>query len=494
MFESAELGQSIPDAEYAKLEPKLRADLLDAQYALLQSKAFPMIILVNGVDGAGKGETVNLLNAWMDPRQIEVQAFPPPTDEESARPRMWRFWRALPPRGKIGVFFGAWHTMPIIEHVQGRMSRGDFVRHLEEIQRFERMLVAEGVVLLKFWFHLSKSQQRQRMQELRGNPRTRWRVPKEEVKRFALYDDFVAVSEDFLRETSTVEAPWIVVPGYEPRYRSLSVGEHVLGALRAARPAAAKKARATPAETTHALDGLNVIRALDLDRTLKGKEYAQALEKWQGRLNKLSREKRFRRSGVVCVFEGSDAAGKGGAIRRVTGALDARFYRTISIAAPSDEEKRLPYLWRFWRHLPMKGFFAIYDRSWYGRVLVERVEGFAAPHDWQRAYAEIADFERDLDEHGLVVAKFWLAISADEQLKRFKARETSPFKRFKLTEEDWRNREKWDAYEAAVCEMVDRTSTSYAPWTLVEANDKQYARIKVLKTLVRAIEARLDEA
>ena len=194
---------------------------------------------------------------------------------------------------------------------------------------------------------------------------------------------------------------------------------------------------------------------------------------------------------MVAVFEGNDGAGKGSSIRRVTSALDARCYDNVSVAAPTEEECAQPYLWRFWRHLPRRGRFTFFDRSWYGRVLVERIEGFCSEADWMRAYSEINDFESRLSRHETVVVKFWLAISKDEQLRRFKQREKTPFKRFKITDEDWRNREKWDAYETAVCDMVDRTSTAGAPWTLVEANNKYFARIKVLKTLCAAVEAAL---
>jgi len=238
-------------------------------------------------------------------------------------------------------------------------------------------------------------------------------------------------------------------------------------------------------------DNLNIIRALELDQPLGKPAYRDEFKTLQARLGKLSRDKRFKKMTAVLVFEGNDAAGKGGAIRRVTSALDARYYRTIPVAAPTEEERAQPYLWRFWRHLPRRGRFIFFDRSWYGRVLVERVEGFAAEADWQRAYGEINEFERSLARHDMVVIKFWLAISRQEQFRRFKRREKISFKRFKITAEDWRNRKKWGAYEEAVCDMVDRTSTSVAPWTLVEANNKYYARIKVLKTLCDAIEEKL---
>jgi len=303
----------------------------------------------------------------------------------------------------------------------------------------------------------------------------------------------VRVCDPFLRKTSTAQAPWIVVPGASARYRALTVGRHLLAALRERlndKPGKRAPDRTPPMPTP--ADKLNVLRALELDQPLSKAEYSRELEKWQGRLSVASRDPRFKQVSVVCVFEGNDAAGKGGAIRRVTGALDARSYTNVPVAAPTEEERAQPYLWRFWRHLPRRGRFTFFDRSWYGRVLVERVEGFCSEDDWLRAYTEINDFEGAMLRHDTVIVKFWLAISNEEQLARFKQREKIAFKRFKITEEDWRNRKKWDDYERAICDMVDRTSTSLAPWTLVEANNKYHARIKVIKTLTRALENALE--
>jgi AMP-polyphosphate phosphotransferase len=489
MFESAELNHDISKAVYRREQAKLRQALLDAQNELRQNGRFAVLILIAGVEGAGKGETVNLLNEWMDPRYIQTHAFGFPSDEEAERPHMWRFWRTLPPKGRIGIFFGAWHTQPILERVMGRIKAGEYDRRISEIQRMEKMLCDEGVLLLKFWFHLSKKQQKRRLKQLARDPKTRWRVTDLDWKMLERYDDFTAVCEPFIRRTSTAEAPWMPVPGADPQYRSLAVGRTLLAALRERlddKPVKRLPDRTPP--LLPALDRLNVIRALELDQPMTKDEFQEEFEKWQGRLNLLSRHPRFGEISVVAVFEGNDAAGKGGAIRRVTRSIDARRYHTVSIAAPSEEERAQPYLWRFWRHLPRRGIVTIFDRSWYGRVLVERVEGYCSEADWMRAYGEIIEFEHALARHDVVVVKFWLAISKDEQHSRFKARETVAYKRFKITEEDWRNRRKWDAYERAVCDMVDRTSTSAAPWTLVEANNKYYARIKVLKTLCGAIE------
>jgi polyphosphate:AMP phosphotransferase len=406
---------------------------------------------------------------------------------------MWRYWRALPPRGKIGIFFDAIHSEAIHDRVYNRIGNSELDQALERGKRFEKMLVDEGALVLKFWLHLSKKCQKKRFDKLEKDPATSWRVNKDDWRNHKHYGRFRQVAERALRHTSSAEAPWTIIEGYDARYRELTLGEALLRALR--QRLVIDGTPPLPAVTVPPvvprIDGLNVLRALDLSLDLEKKEYEEQLAYWQGKLNKLSRKKGFGEISVVAVFEGNDAAGKGGSIRRVTRALDARRYQVVPIAAPTDEEADHPYLWRFWRHLPERGKFVIFDRSWYGRVLVERVEGFCAEADWMRAYGEINDFEEQLIRNRTLVVKFWLSIDPDEQLRRFKEREEIPFKNFKITEDDWRNREKWPLYEEAVCDMVERTGTQIAPWTLVEANSKRYARVKILKTLVKRIEQAL---
>jgi AMP-polyphosphate phosphotransferase len=490
MFKSAELGHRIEDAVYKKKELALRADLLDAQYDLIGQKPFAAIILVNGVDGAGKGETINLLNEWMDTRHIANQAFGDPSEEEDERPYMWRFWRVLPPKGKIGILFGNWYTYPIVRRVQGKTTVAELDADIQRIVRFERMLCDEGVLLLKFWFHLSKKAQKKRLTSLEKDPRTRWRVTKQDWRGFERYNKFAKVSEHVLRRTSTGDAPWVVVEGQNANYRNLTVGTVILESLRkrmSDKAAAPRPVHVPP--LLPAIDNVQLLRSLDLTKTVGKDRYKKELEAGQRDLACLCRTSKFKdKHSVVLVLEGSDAGGKGGTIRRITPALDARQYQVIQIAAPTEEERVQPYLWRFWRHLPRRGRITIFDRSWYGRVLVERVEGFARPESWMRAYSEINDFEEQLAENGTIVVKLWLAISKEEQLRRFKEREKTRFKRFKITEEDWRNRKKWDDYEVAATDMIDRTSTDVAPWTLVEANDKHVARLKALDTVVKRIE------
>ena len=491
MFESAELGHTIDKETFKKEVPKLRAALLDVQYDLLEKKDFPVIILISGVDGSGKGETINLLYSWMDPRHISTLAFSAPSDEESLRPNMWRYWRALPPKGKVGVFAGSWYSQPIADRIAGEMRRTALDDQLDEINRFEAMLVNEGALVLKFWFHLSKDGQKQRLKALEKNPRTAWRVTKESYERLKTYGKLQEVAGHVLRVTNTAKAPWIIVEGTDDAYRSLTVGRIVLDAIQRQLRQGRQQVPVAP-PMIRAIDQKTVLSALDLTQKLDKKDYEHDLAKYQARLSELVRDPRFvgKRS-LVLVFEGSDAAGKGGSIRRIGAALDARQYQIIPIAAPTDEERAQPYLWRFWRHIPRIGRVAIFDRSWYGRVLVERVEGFCSEADWLRAYAEINDFEHQLVGAGVVVVKFWLQISIDEQLRRFKEREATDFKRFKITDEDWRNRERWDDYVSAACDMIDRTSTGLAPWTLVEANDKNFARAKVLKTICQRLESAL---
>ncbi len=492
MFESAEIGHKIDKDTYKKSVPALRAALQDAQYELKENGKIPVVVLVSGQDGAGKGETINILYEWMDPRFISTLAFSTPTDEERSRPFMWRYWRALPPKGRIGVFAGSWYSSPIHDRLDGSMTKADMDARISQINRFEAMLVNEGALVLKFWFHLTKDGQKRRLKTLEKNPNTAWRVTKWNWDRLKTYDKLQNVVGHVLRMSNTPWAPWIIIEGEDDRYRSMTTGKILLEAIRQRLSNAGKQATPVAPPIRVNLDGRNVLSELKLSHTLSDKEYDDQLAKWQGKLSELVRDPRFKSRSLICAFEGADAAGKGGAIRRITAAMDARDYQIIPVAAPTEEERAQPYLWRFWRHIPRDGRVAIFDRTWYGRVLVERVEGYCAEADWLRAYTEINDFEHDLSNDGVIVVKFWLQISQEEQLKRFKEREKIEFKRFKITEEDWRNREKWDPYQDAICDMVDRTSTGIAPWTLVEANDKGYARVKILRTICERLQAELD--
>jgi polyphosphate:AMP phosphotransferase len=493
MFESAEIGHKVSKAKYRDEVPALREALLDAQATLFAEKKVPVVVLISGEDGSGKRETISVLYDWMDPRYLSTVAFEAATDEERERPAMWRYWRALPPKGRIGIFSGSWYSDPIRMRINGELTEMELDARSAQINRFEAMLVNEGAVVLKFWIHLTQDAQRERFKALESDPHTAWRVTPWHWERLKTYDKLHDVSSHMLRMTHTANAPWVIVEGVDDRYRSLKVGQVILAALNAKlgvkKPAVAPL---TPLVRVD-IDGRSVLSEMDLSLNLPDKDYKTQLGKLQGRLSELARDPRFKTRSLVVAFEGADAAGKGGAIRRITAALDARQFQVIPVAAPTEEERAQPHLWRFWRHLPRHNHMAIFDRTWYGRVLVERVEGFCSTADWQRAYGEINDFEHELVDSGAIVVKFWLQISQEEQLRRFKEREQIAFKRFKITEEDWRNREKWDAYQQAICDMVEHTSTGEVPWTLVESNDKNYARVKILRTLCQRIEDALDE-
>lgn len=487
MFEAAELGRKVSKKEFDAREPDLHTALLEAQRRLRDAD-FPVIVIVSGVEGAGKGEVVSLLHKWMDVRGLETAAFWDETDDERLRPRYWRFWRAMPARGRIGIMFGSWYTAPIIERALKRSKQDHLDRELERIRHFEDMLVDDGALIVKLWFHLSKKAQTKRLEaDAKGKGVKVSPLTKAYAKS---YDRFAAVSERALRKTDVAHAPWHIIEAEDPRYRNLKVGEILLERLtlrldaappRSGRTTVGRELLQQPGEPT-VLSTVPVDLKLDLDA------YKRAMKRYQAQLYRLAWRAREQRVDTIAVFEGWDAAGKGGAIRRVTQAMDARLYRVISVAAPTDEEKAHHYLWRFWRHVPRDGYHTLYDRSWYGRVLVERVEGFADEFEWQRAYAEINSFEEQLVDHGAVLLKFWIHIDPDEQLRRFREREQTVQKQHKITDEDWRNRERWDEYERAVSDMVMRTSTEIAPWTLVPGNDKRYARVEVLKTFVERME------
>ena len=495
MFESAEIGHSIDKETYDREVPALREALLEAQYDLHQQKRSAVIVLINGIEGAGKGETVKLLSEWMDPRLIEVRTFDQQTDEELAHPPAWRYWRQLPAKGRMGVFFGNWYSQMLQGRVHGRFKDAVLDQAINGAERLEKMLCNEGAVIFKFWFHLSKKQMKARLKALKDDPLHSWRISPLDWQQSETYDRFVRFGERVIRRTSRDYAPWNIVEGVDPYYRSLTVGKILLEGLQAALNEPKTKVRATHvAPLTETQDGLSLLDCLDMTQHLEKDDYQEQLITEQARLSGLMRDKRMRRHALVSVFEGNDAAGKGGSIKRVAAALDPRQYNIVPIAAPSEDERAQPYLWRFWRQIPGRGKFTIFDRSWYGRVLVERVEGFCTPADWMRAYGEINDFEEQLRAAGVIVVKFWLAIDKDIQLERFHEREEIPFKRFKITEEDWRNREKWDVYRKAVCDMVDRTSTEISSWTLVEANDKRWARVKVLRTINEALEAAFEKS
>lgn len=487
MFETAEVGRSVSKAEFERRQRKLQADLLAVQRQAREAK-LPVIVIVSGVETAGKSQVVKRLNEWLDARNVQSVAFWDESDEERERPRQWRFWRQLPAAGTTAILFGSWYTQPIVSRAYKDIGKSRYAAELASIVALERTLTDNGALVVKLWFHVSKKEQKRRLKDI-AKEQKRQLTPYEKAYS-KNYDRFLKVSEVALRATDQGYAPWHLIDATDRQYRELVAGRILLEALRQ-RLAAPELRRGARRAEPRAGRFRTVLNTVNLRATVDEAKYQDKLEKLQSRLNKLTWRARERKISTVAMFEGWDAAGKGGAIRRVTAAMDARLFRVIPVAAPTDEEKAHHYLWRFWRHLPRGGYLTIYDRSWYGRVLVERVEGFAKPHEWGRAYGEINEFERQLTDHGVVVCKFWLHISPQEQLRRFEERAKLAHKKHKITDEDWRNRKKWKDYALAVDEMVARTSTDDAPWTLVAANDKKLARLTVLKTICDALEAAL---
>ncbi len=505
MFQTAELGQKISKKQFKEQELILRANLLTLQQELRRNGQFAVLLDFAGVRGAGKGTSVNLLNKWMDARWIVTHAYDEPTDEESQRPKFWKFWRHTPPRGRIGIHMSGRYSRPLLDYVYGEISQVEFKQQLDRINNFEKALADDGTMVLKFWMHISKEVQKERLEKLEDDPLRSWRMSDIDWKHYEMYDKFIEAAEQIISLTNTGHAPWEIVEGQDYNFRSLRVGElfqerlerHMVSEDYRQRFLAEMREKIetkTEDQETEVQNGIvTILDQMDLTKTIAKKDYRQQLAQAQARLAQLRGEAVQRKISTTLVFEGPDAAGKGGCIRRMTEALDARYYKIYPFAAPTDIENAHHYLWRFWNCVPRAGRMTIFDRSWYGRVLVERVEGFAGDDEWRRAFAEINDFEDQFVEHGIVLLKFWLQISKDEQLARFKAREVTPYKRWKLQDEDWRNRERWDEYAVAAHEMIQQTSMAGSPWILVENENKHYGRIKVLNAVCDALETALGK-
>lgn len=486
MFDEAEQNPTLSDIEFAKIEKPLRIQLLNEQYRHLKIKDRALVIVVAGIDSAGKGDTVNLLNEWLDPRHVRTLAFPEPSKEEKSFPQERRLWLGLPPKGAVGILFGAGYTPLLKEIAKKKSNPNKLEATISAIKKFEDTLIANDVQIIKLWFHMSQEAQRARVEHLMANPSTTWLVGKNYEKLFKHFDRARQAGQRVIESTDAAHSPWIIIPSADQNMRIVRTAQAVLSAFKTGvikvppshHPATPPKRQSKPSR----------FDSLDFEANSSKESYEQELIHWQNRLAVAVRDKSFKKKSLVLIFEGQDAAGKGGAIRRVTHALDARQYRTIPVAAPRTFEMDRPYLWRFWRNIPSKGRITIFDRSWYGRVLVERIEGYAKRPAWQRAYQEINEFENQLVEHGSIVLKFWLAVTPEEQLSRFRAREHSPYKNFKITPEDWRNRRQWPAYAKAAEEMFAKTDTPEAPWHILSANDKRHARLEVIKIISKAVE------
>jgi AMP-polyphosphate phosphotransferase len=476
--------------QYDARVPSLREELVRLQVRL---KAAPtkVLLILAGEEAGGRGEVINTLSGWLDPRGVETLTFRSPSDEERERPLMWRYWRTLPSSGRLGIYASSWYSELLRAQADETHSIPAPAHHIERIRHFEKLLSDNGTLIIKVWLHLTKGEQRRRHAELAANPDTAWRVTDEARRHHRLYDRLVRSAARLRKATHRPGATWTVIDAADPRARNLAVAALVTRKLDAHlkrfESAPAKPPRATKPQSLKPA-GLARLLTLPLDQKLSSADYEAKREKWLGRLNRATHAAQAAQRSIVFVFEGWDAAGKGGAIRRLTSAIDAQDYRVIPVAKPTDEEKAHHYLWRFWRHVPRAGLVTIYDRSWYGRVLVERLEGFCTEPEWKRAFGEINDFEAQLVEHGTIVVKFWMHVSREEQLKRFREREATAYKNHKINAEDWRNRRKWQAYEIAVGDMLALTETPEAPWHLVPANNKRHARLQILKIAAKSIE------
>jgi polyphosphate:AMP phosphotransferase len=492
VLEVAEVGNAIAKGEYKTAIPELRLNLVNAQYDLRDAD-FSVVIWIAGDDRFAANAVVNRLNEWMDSRFLETRVFAEQTEEELQRPQLWRLWRSLPPKGRSAVFAGGlMHAATM--RAAGDIGEDEFTYWLRHLTTTQNQLVADGTLMLKFFLHTPAKKQRKRLKAAAKDPEQGWWVDQRDWAVLDQLGPVLPIAERILRETSAPGAPWTIVESTDARYRDLTVARTVLAAIEARLKQEAAPGPSLAESVFGQIGGTaNILSGVDLSRSLDKARYRTRLAQEQGKLRKLSLEARARGISTVLAFEGWDAAGKGGVIRRVTQSLEAGDYRVVPVAAPTQEERKYHYLWRFWRDLPPAGRFVIFDRTWYGRVLVERIEGFAQAAEWQRGYDEINDFEAQLVERGYYVAKFWLHVSPEEQLARFQAREDTPYKQHKITEEDYRNRDKWDDYVTAVDQMILRTTTDGAQWHVIPANNKYFARVATLRHVNKGLARVLRE-
>lgn len=494
MLEKIDLTQKIDRSKYKGIINQLEIKIAELQREAKTLK-IPIIIVLEGWGAAGKGTLINKLIISLDPRGYSVYSTRPPTEEEVFRPFLWRYWKQLPEKGRIAIFDRSWYQRVLTERIDRSIKKQDWQNAYQDIKSLERQLFDDGYVIIKFFIHISKSEQKKRFKKLESNTATAWRVTKEDWKHNKQYQKYVKAIEDMLAKTDTDYAPWTIVEAHDRRFATVKVFQKTIQAIQEKIDflTNAKKLAKLPKKHLDYLEGLSssILEKVDLAQNISRSRYVKQLKNCQNKIRELEHEVYLRRLPVVIVFAGWDAAGKGGNIKRLVSGMDPRGYEVIPISAPNDTELAHHYLWRFWIKIPKAGHIAIFDRSWYGRVLVERIEGFCTEEEWKRAYREINEFEEQLVNFGTIVIKFWLHIDKNEQLRRFNERKENPHKNWKITEEDWRNREKWDDYQKAVDEMLYRTSTVYAPWTIVESNCKWFARIKTMKTVIAEIEKRL---
>ncbi|MCI1966882.1 MAG: polyphosphate:AMP phosphotransferase [Oscillospiraceae bacterium] len=495
MLEKIDLKQSVSKEEYKTLSKKLRDQIYVLQQQV-RKKKLPVIVLFEGWGASGKGDLISNLILNLDPRWCKVHSVTQPTELERRRPVLWRYWNFIPKAGDFSVMDRSWYMDVSTAVLEENINDTERTRRLNSINTLERELTDSGCLIIKFFVHISKKEQKERFEKLAKKRSTQWRVSEQDWKRNRQYDKYREVFDEMIGYTNTTAAPWHLLSGTDHRAAALDIFKAVLSRVTEALNRSPE--RNASAETgihpgSYPFLPMPKLAQVPLSHAMEQDEYHLRVEQNQDRLRELHSELYLKKIPVILAFEGWDAAGKGGTIRRVAKALDPRGYQVIPVASPTPDEAARHYLWRFWNNIPRDGHISIFDRSWYGRVLVERVEGFCTENDWRRAYREINEFEHELADWGAVILKFWLQIDKDEQLRRFQARQNNPEKSWKITEEDWRNRGKWDQYETCVNDMLKYTSTQYAPWHIIEAQDKKFGRIQTLQLIVDALRDKCGE-
>lgn len=496
MLEKVDLQKTVDKETYKQVSDELWERLGILQRSCRTEK-IPVMIVFEGLGAAGKGTQINRLIQPLDPRGFDVYASRQAGEEEVMRPFLWSYWTKTPEAGRIAIYDRSWYHKVTVERFEKVTKRRELTGAFDDITSFEKQLTDSGVVMIKFFLCISKEEQKKRFKKLLSNKETAWKVSDGDRKRNREYDRFMAMNEEMLEKTDTEYAPWTIIEATDKNYAAMKIMAAVADRLKYELDRIHSQQAQVQPESVPVLEDRfknGVLSGVDLTKSLEKDAYKEKVDELQKKLEFLHSEIYRLRIPVVLGFEGWDAAGKGGAIRRLTSHLDPRGYKVCPTAAPNDIEQVHHYLWRFWNNMPKAGHIAIFDRTWYGRVMVERIEGFCREEDWKRAYKEINGMEAHMANFGAVVLKFWLHIDKAEQERRFKERMADPDKQWKITDEDWRNREKWDSYETAVNEMLMRTSTSYAPWIVVEGDCKYYARVKVLQSVVDALEKRVKEA
>lgn len=464
-------------------------DAISGRLQEIKAKGIPFVVFVDGWDSAGKGYTINELIKSIDPRFYSVVSDKAYAEYERY-PFLYRYYVQLPMDGTFKIFDGSYMTSTIQECFKGNISIDDYHSRIRSINNFERTLIGNGYVVLKLFLNISEKEQAKRMSKSMEKDYKSWKVTKEDRFQNANYKNWKKSFESFMADTSE-NAKWNVLDAQDKKEVKLEALKLLYEAIETA--LAKGRVVGEPYAEEFEMMPFTSLADTDLSPSLSEDEYEEKLKKLEKKIHKLHSKIYKKKIPVVLAFEGWDAAGKGGAIKRVAYPLDPRGFCVIPIASPQPYEKKRHFLWRFYTKLPKTGHVHIFDRTWYGRVMVERLEGFCEENDWKRAYNEINEFEQDLSDWGAIVLKFWLQIDKDTQLERFTERQNTPEKQWKITDEDWRNREKWDAYEEAINEMISKTSTKAAPWHIIEAKDKLYARIKVMEIVADAMEKAVED-